>query len=97
MNGKRNARLSWEKQTIFDLNNGARITVEFNQHYGEYVSAIEHNGARWRGCNGLAVTTSTQLAEKAGKLRPEASQATFWPQLAHNLRKIVTTTQRIFR
>lgn len=53
MTGKYNKRQSWEKQTVYKLENGAKVTLEYNQHYGEYVSRIDlPNGDRWHCSNG---------------------------------------------
>lgn len=41
LNGKHNKEESWEKQNVYDLDNGYRVTVEYNQHYGDMVSRID--------------------------------------------------------
>jgi hypothetical protein len=46
MNGKRNNRLSWEKQTYFDLDNGVRVCVEYG-FYGEFIKSAEDKEGVW--------------------------------------------------
>lgn len=49
-----NRECSWELQSVWNLDNGAVITVEFNRTYGDMVSLIEFNGVRWHCSDGLA-------------------------------------------
>ena len=32
---------SWEKQAVYDLDNGFTVTVEYNSHYGDMVTRID--------------------------------------------------------
>lgn len=49
--GCTNRRLSWEKQTVWDLSNGCRVTVE-RSHYGEMVARIDDAAGYWHCSNG---------------------------------------------
>ncbi len=52
MKAKINSR-SWEKQSIFNLENGWVATVEYNPCYGEFVSRLDSpNGKMWHCSNG---------------------------------------------
>ena len=47
---------SWEKQTVFDLENGWQAIVEYNLSYGEYVKRLNSPGDSntfWLASNGL--------------------------------------------
>ncbi len=51
--GKCNDRLSWERQSVYDLSNGVRATVEFG-HYGDMVARLDDSLGYWHCSNGLA-------------------------------------------
>jgi len=77
--GKYNRRLSWEKQSIYDLDNGHRVTIEFS-HYGDHISRIDWKGANgkplyWHCSNGLDGTCggsfTGELAALAGNPLPD--------------------------
>lgn len=53
MKGQYMPRESWEKQAVFKLESGHKITLEHHQLYGEFVKSIEKGGERWISCNGL--------------------------------------------
>jgi hypothetical protein len=54
MKAKFNSTLSWEKQSVYDLENGTRATVEWSMHYGPYVKRIDNpDGALWCASDGL--------------------------------------------
>tara|TARA_Y100000361_G_scaffold117266_1_gene108382 strand:- start:183 stop:467 length:285 start_codon:yes stop_codon:yes gene_type:complete len=40
LTGKQNSRMSWEKQSVWNLNNGFRVTVEFG-YYHDFVTRID--------------------------------------------------------
>lgn len=52
MTGRRTAS-SWEKQTFYNLSNGAKVTIEYG-FYGDMITAIEFEGKRWHCSNGNA-------------------------------------------
>jgi len=52
MKAKRNNK-SWEKQTMYDLENGYMATIE-SSHYGPMVSRLDApDGSYWHCSNGL--------------------------------------------
>lgn len=61
MKGKYLPEQSWLKQKVFKLETGHEITIEHNEHYGEFVKSIDKDGERWVSCNGLrSLPTSFQ-------------------------------------
>lgn len=48
----RNKEESWEKQTVYDLENGCRITVEYSVHYGDMVCRIDKGDLMWHCSSG---------------------------------------------
>lgn len=53
MNGKFCERNSWEKQKVFRLDNGCFVTLEYNSHYGEFISRIDDDKGYWHCSDGL--------------------------------------------
>ena len=53
MYGVFNREESWEKQSVFDLENGWKATVEYNSHYGQFISRLEKDGICWHCSNGI--------------------------------------------
>lgn len=53
MKAYRNADKSWEKQTVFDLENACQVTVEYNSQYGDFISCIEDKEGRWYCSDGV--------------------------------------------
>lgn len=56
MKAKFNSRLSWEKQSVYDLENGWRATIEWNQFYGSFVKRLDSPENRdhfWAASNGI--------------------------------------------
>lgn len=54
---------SWEKQKIAMLENGWKVTEEYNIHYGSFVKRLDSpDGKVWVACNGL------NGAEKCNKI-----------------------------
>ena len=41
MKGKYNTRQSWEKQSVYKLDNGWTATLEYNMSYGEFISRLD--------------------------------------------------------
>lgn len=52
MNGTCNHKESWEKQTIWNLDNGAKVTVEFGA-YGEMISRVDDAEGYWHCSDGI--------------------------------------------
>lgn len=54
MNGKYNKEQSWEKQAIYDLDNGWQARVEMS-HYGEHVVRLDSPDRKtyWHCSNGI--------------------------------------------
>lgn len=47
------SKKSWEKQTIWNLENGWQATEEYNIHYGPYLTRLESpDGKIWLASNG---------------------------------------------
>ena len=51
MNGKFNKRESWEKCSVWDLDNGWQAAVQFS-FYGEHVTSLGKDGKRWHASDG---------------------------------------------
>lgn len=54
MNGKYLSRESWEKQKLFKLDNGCKVTIEYNSHYGEFVARIDDELGYWHCSDNLS-------------------------------------------
>jgi hypothetical protein len=54
MNGKYNRKESWEKQSVYDLDNGWSATLEYS-HYGEMVARLDSPDRKtyWHCSNGI--------------------------------------------
>jgi hypothetical protein len=53
---KFNDGLSWEKQSIYDLENGWRATIEYNPFYGNFIKRLDSPENRdhfWAASNGI--------------------------------------------
>jgi len=55
MQGRFNRDESWEKQSVFLLDNGWMVTVE-NSYYGEIVARLDKDGKYWHCSNGIENT-----------------------------------------
>lgn len=55
MKAKINKELSWEKSTVWDLENGFRAYCSYSQFYGPSISRLERisDGAFWHASNGI--------------------------------------------
>jgi hypothetical protein len=52
MIGKYNRRESWEKCSVYDLDNGWQAAIQHNQCYGEFVSRLSKDGKHWYASDG---------------------------------------------
>jgi len=52
MKGVRNSA-SWEKQTIWNLEDGTKLTEEWNQCYGPFVKRLDDEQGSWHASSGL--------------------------------------------
>lgn len=52
--GKFDPKKSWEKQSVYNLENGVSVTAEYNQTYGVIVSKLEDHIGSWHCSEGLA-------------------------------------------
>lgn len=53
MNAKFNRKESWEKCSMWDLDNGWQAAVQYSVHYGEYVSGLYKDGKGWHASDGF--------------------------------------------
>ncbi len=51
--GRYNAKQSWEKQSVYQLSNGARAIVEYS-HYGEMIARLDDAQGYWHCSSGIA-------------------------------------------
>lgn len=77
---------SWEKQAIYRLSNGCKVTVEYGPHYGDYVKCLETpDGKAFYGCNGHLSADRKDFGQTAtdgdwSKFPPELEFAREWIQ-----------------
>jgi hypothetical protein len=53
MTGRIIKRECWEKQHFFRLENGVKVCIEWNQHYGEFIKRLDDKDGYWVASNGL--------------------------------------------
>lgn len=54
MNGIFSSQKSSETQSVFTLENGCSVTIEYNQSYGEFVKRIDDKDGYWCASSGIA-------------------------------------------
>ncbi len=52
MIGKFDKGQSWEKCSVWNLDNGWQAAVQYSEHYGEFVSRLSKDGKHWYASDG---------------------------------------------
>ncbi len=52
MIAKYNRKESWEKCSVYDLENGWQAALQYNHCYGEFVSRLSNDGKSWHASDG---------------------------------------------
>jgi len=101
MIGTYNTHESWEKSSVWDLDNGWQAAIQYSDIYGEHVTRLSKDGKHWHASDGYDNPYGTDPDPIIQKLfkdhiaLPEFAKS--WIEIVHKLSEITLVRPRFTR